>query len=330
MSFESDLADIVKQQFKKVGIRYDKTMNVRALTARYFEMLNRRITTIPRTVHFSKEIHDSLGTLRRKADTEQSEKAAEAWGALFLIRHLLTEGKNVNGFLSRGIGWAKGKKSVDKMLWDFGMHHLHLRKKFRDGFVERSDYLLFAVVAQGDAYFVDVRPHNLGGLEWVQQDLLKIMHSNWPELVDSKILRGVKGTVLTDKEKHELRRKNVNHAVEIGGNAIAPIGGGTMADGSSLSCKWLAMRLLHEVDQHQLCFDSKLEELRSGLEAKGIEIAARMEFELVLLDGLNPSDEVIGSLREDKCLSRDLCQMGFAVVERSTQLPIVVSLEEQL
>ncbi len=201
---------------------------------------------------------------------------------------------------------------MDGFLWDFGMHHLHLRKKFMpDGFVERSDYLLFAVIAQVNAYFVDVRPHpKPGDYGWVEQDLLKIMHSNWPELIDSKILRGVKGTALTDEQKHELRRKNANHATEIGGNAIAPIGGGTMADGSSFACRWLALKLSHEVRQHQLYCDW----------AKGPKIPTRLEFKLVLLDGLDPSNELIDSLPEDKCLSKDLYQMGFAVVERNTAL----------
>ena len=95
MSFKSDLADIIKQQFNNVGIRYEDNVDVCGLAARYLEMLNRRIVPTPRRVHFSEEIHDSLGDLRRKADMEQREKAADAWGALFLIRHLLTEGKNV-------------------------------------------------------------------------------------------------------------------------------------------------------------------------------------------------------------------------------------------
>ena len=54
-----------------------------------------------------------------------------------------------------------------------------------------------------------------------------------------------------------------------------------------------------------------------------------MEFELVLLDDLNLSDELMDLLRKDQCLSRDLCQMGFAIVEATTRLPIAVSLEEQ-
>ena len=328
MSFKSDLVDIVKQKFDKTGICYDDNMDVCGLAACYFEMLNRRIVPIPREVLFSEEIHDSLGKLTRETEVKQREKATEAWGAVFFIRYLLTEGKNLNGFLSRKIDSATGERSRDGLLWDFGMHHFHLSKKVEasSGFVKRSDYLLFAIITQEHAYFVDVRPHrdpqNLG---WVRQELLEIVHLNWPELIESKVLRGVKGTVLTDEQKKELRRKNTNHAAELGGNAVAPLGGGTMGDGSSLACRWMAQKLLHEISCHQDRFDTQPSDLRSALEDKGLGKAGEMEFELVLLDGLNPSDELIDSLREDQCLSRDLCQMGFAVVERTTRLPIVLS-----
>ena len=331
MSFKSDLADIIKQQFVRVGIRYDNNIDLCSLVLRYLEMLNIRVDPISRKVHFSEEIQDSLGILSLKTDEEKQGKAAEAWKTVFLIRGFLAEGKNVNGFLSKGIKFATGKRSIDGLLWDFGMHHFHLSKNFEtSGFVERADYLLFAVITQKDAYFVDVRAHpKQGDLGWVSRDLLKILYSNWPELVESKILRGVSGTELTDEEIQELRRKNCNHVTELGGNAIAPIGGGMMADGSSLSCRVLAMKLLHEIDQHQLYFDSQPQEVRFGLETEGIKISEEMEFDLVLLDGLNPSDNLIDSLRAEQCLSRDLCEMGLAVVERCTRSPIVVSNKEQ-
>ena len=331
MSFKSDLANMIKRQFDQRGIRYDNNMDVCGLASRYLEMLNRRIVPMRRSVHFSEEIHDSLGALRRQADMEQLEGAADAWGALFWLHHLLAEGENVNGFLSRGIDSATGSRSRDGLLWDYGMHHFHLNKKVEpSGFVKRSDYLLYAVMTEENAYFVDVRPHqdphNLG---WVRQDLLNIVHSNWPELIEPRILRGVKGTVLTDEEKAELRRKHVNHAPEICGDAIAPLGGGTMADGSSAACRVLAQKLLFEIERHQVIFDTQLSDVRSALEGKGVGKADEIEFGLVLLDDLNPSDELIDSLTEDQCLSRDLCQMGFAVVERTTRSPIVVSLVEQ-
>ena len=331
MSFKSDLADIINQQFVRVGIRYDNNIDLCSLVLRYLEMLKMRVDPISRKVHFSEEIQDSLGILSLKTDEEKQGKAVEAWKTVFLIRGFLAEGKNVNGFLSKGIKFATSKRSIDGLLWDFGMHHFHLSKNFEtSGFVERAGYLLFAVITQKDAYFVDVRAHpEKRGLGWVSQDLLKILYSNWPELVESKILRGVSGTELTDEEIQELRRKNCNHVTELGGNAIAPIGGGMMADGSSLSCKVLAMKLLHEIDQHQLYFDSQPQEVRFGLETEGIKISEEMEFDLVLLDRLNPSDNLIDSLRAEQCLSRDLCEMGFAVVERCTRSPIVVSNKEQ-
>ena len=84
----------------------------------------------------------------------------------------------------------------------------HLNKS---GFVERSDYLLFAIVSDADTFFVDIRPHqDPEKLQWVRQDLLTIIHSNWPELINQYVLRGVGGSTVTDEQKKELRRKNVN------------------------------------------------------------------------------------------------------------------------
>lgn len=333
MSFKLDLANTIKRQFDQHGVRYDNNMDVCDLASGYLEVLNRRVIPTPRKVSFSEELHDSLGRLIRDVDATRRGKALEAWRATFFLHYLLVNGENVNGFLSRWINFATGPKSRDGLLWDFGMHHFHLSQNFdADGFVNRKppDYLLFAILTEESAYFVDVRLHpNRGDLGWVRQDLLNIVHRNWPELIEPHILRGVKGTALTDEEKAELRRKNCNHAPDIGGNAIAPLGGGTMADGSSMACRRWAMKLLHEIESHQDYFDTQPLDLRTALEDKGLHKDGEMEFELVLLDTLNPSDELIASLTEDQCLSRDLCNMGFAVVERTTRLPIVVSLVEQ-
>ena len=325
MNFESDLTNIVKQQFSKVGIRYDDSMEIGCLISRYFEMQNRRIAPEHRRVHFSDELHDSLGKLARETNAAKQENAHEAWGGVFFIRHLLVEGENVIRFLSKNVNRLI---STDGLLWDFGMHHFHLSKKVEEsGFVKRSGYLLYAIITQTDAYFVDIRPHpKRRDLGWVQQYLLKVVHSNWPELIEPNVLPGVTGSELTDKEKQELRRKNCNHATQLGGSAIAPLGGGTMSDGSSSLCRWNAMKLLHEINRHQCYFDSQPAELRAQLEDKGVEISDKMEFRLVQVTGLNLAAELIDSLTENQCLSRDLCRMGFVVVEASTRLVIVVKI----
>ena len=327
MTFKSDLACIIKREFDEAGIIYDNNLDACSLTARYFEMLCRRIVPLPRRVHFSEEIHDSLGKLRRKADVEHQVQADDAWGTVFLIRSLLAEGENVTRFLSKNVN---SLISGDGLLWDYGIHHLHLSKEVEEsGFVKRSDYLLFAIVTQEDAYFVDVRLHpKPDDLGWVQQDLLEIVHSNWPELVESRALRGVKGTTITDEEKQELRRKNCNHVAQVGDYAIAPIGGGTMANGSSSLCQWLSLKLMQEIKQNQRYFDSQPPELQSRLEAMGIKISGKMNFELVQLDNLNTSSEVVDSLTAEQSLSTGLSQMGLVIVEATTGLPIVVSFED--
>ena len=288
---------------------------------------------MPRKVHFSSELSDSLGKIVQETDAERTEKALEAWRAIFLIRDLFVKGENVTRFLSKNVKhFLSELKKTDGLLLHFGMHHFHLSGKLEKSgeFSKRSDYLLFAIIADADAFFVDVRLHPAPeSLVWFRQDLLNIVYSNWPELVEPHMLRGVKGDKLTNEQKKELRRKNINHVTELGDDAISPIGGGMMCDGSSTLYGVRADKLLNEINRHQSYLDSQPVELRSKLEAKGMEIAGAMEFQLVSLDSLSPSDELIEALSEGQCLSRDLCRMGFAIVEATTRLPVVISLEGQ-
>ena len=331
MSFESDLKGIIHREFEAFDIECNvEEMDVSDLTARYCEMLRRHITPIPRTVYLSNEIRTSLGKLARETDPKQQKKVREARNTTFLLRHLLSEGKDVTRFLSKHIKDSPGEKGIpDKLLWDHRMHHFHLCSdvdRKAPAFVQRSDYLLFAIVTQDRVYFVDVRRHHdPEQLLWVRQDLLDIVCSNWPELIKPHVLRGVQGTVVTDEEKRELRRKNVNHAPELGGQAVAPLGWGTTMAGSSTWCRFWADRLLHEIRHHQSCFDAHVSDIRSALEDNGVRVSGELEFELVVLGHLDLADAVMVSLRGDRCLSRTLCNMGFAIVERTTRAPIVLN-----
>lgn len=327
MNFESDLIDIIKFRLNTDDISYNKYGDASYFAARYYEIQTRKIVATPRIVNFSNEIHDSLGKLIGETDAEQREKALEAWQTVFRIRHLFVKGRDVTQFLSKSVNDLDSK---DKLLWDFGMHHFHLSSQLeKSGFVKRSDYLLFAIVGNTDAYFVDIRPHyDPEQLLWVRQELLKIVHSNWPELIKPCVLKWALGDELTDKQKDELRKKNINHIPQIGDHAIAPLGGGMIMDGSSALCRIWGDKLLHEIKRHQSYFDKQPVELRFELEAKGIKTSDLMEFKLVPLDNLNPSAELINSLGKDHCLSKNLCQMGFLIVEAVTQLPVVVSVED--
>ena len=329
MNFEADLERIVKSQFDMHGIVYDDTMDIRDLATCFLEMTNRRISRCRRNVVFSDEIHSSIGALLQATErsAEEQARARDAWWAVYLLRQQLANGDNVNGFLSKNILHATGRQSRDGLLWDYGMHHFHLSKETDDSrFALRSDYLLFAIVAENTAYFVDVMPHrDPQGLQWVRQDLLKIVHSNWPELIERNVLHGVSGTCVTDEEKKVLRGKNANLATNLGGVAIAPLGGGVASDGSSILCRDAAMRLLHEIKRHQTVFASLESQLPMLLGGEGFDTNEKVELELVLLDSLDLSTGALDALNEDDCLSKILCQLGFVVLERITRTPVVVS-----
>ncbi|MDE3262506.1 MAG: hypothetical protein OYL41_11055 [Acidobacteriota bacterium] len=327
MDLTADLDRIIREQFDKSGVSYDQSLQVGDLAAIYFEMLNRRIYPRPRRVHFSKELTESLGRLTRETDPNQKRKAADAWSAVFKIRYLMVRGRNVNAFLHKGIESATGKRSRDGMLWDFGMHHFHLSTELGDsGFVERSDYLLFAVLTEEDAYFVDVRRHpTADDFGWSRQELLKIVQANWRALTEPTKLYGVQGDAWTDQERATLRKKNANVVTDLDGQAVAPLGGGLTAAGSSILCRRRADELMQEIESHQEYFDTPPAELRPALQNRGMATAGKMEFDLVLLGDLGLSKDDLDALGGDHCFSKRLCELGFAVVERTTRCPIVVN-----
>ena len=158
MNFDSDLRDIIESYFASEGIRYESSEELSRLAVRYFEMRIRRISPVPRTVRLSNEIHSSLGELAQETDSAKADEASEAWGTVFYLHHLFVEGESVVPYLSRRVEDAA---KPDPLLWDWGIHHLHLRRHPGDsGFIRRSDYLLFVIVTDTEAFFVDVRPHS--------------------------------------------------------------------------------------------------------------------------------------------------------------------------
>ena len=332
MNFERDLEQIIKSQFDQHGITYEDGLDIGQLATSYLEMVNKRIQPTPRKVLLSDRIHHSLGQLLHASsdDPETKKKAQEARETVSMLRRLFERGEDVNCFLGRGIEHASGLRSHDGLLWDFGLHHFHLCKTMKpNGFVERSDYLLFAALTSDAAHFVDVKPHrHPQRLEWVQQDLLSIVHTNWPELVAPNVLRGVLPSPVNDKELKELRRNHFYYAAELGGAAIAPLGGGTMTDGSSVMCRLWAGRLLHEVRRHQEFFGENAFELARNVRQQGLSNERKVEFELAFLDSLDPPTELLEVLKAENCFSKYLCALGAVVIEASTKIPIVISLRE--
>ena len=325
MDFLSDLKLAIVSEFQRQGISFPESADLDHLASRYLEMRICRIEPVPRKVHFSEEIHDSLGNLSRETDPKVRGKALEAWGRVFYLRHLFESGDTVMPFLSREVNNTEPKKP-DGLLWDYAMHHLHLsRRDGRHGFVKGSRWLLFVIVADQDVFFVDVRPHvDPEKFQWVHQDLLDIVHNNWPELTESRVLHGFTARKITNAEKLELRRKNVNVAHQVGGRVIAPLGFGTSGDGHSKLCRFLADKLLHDLEQHQGILDSSSAELRATFVEDGMSEDAEMDFKLVRRAELDMSEDQSAKMSSAEGFSRTLWLHGFVIIETSTRSLIIV------
>ena len=323
MAFLSDLNRAIVSEFRHQGISFPDCADLDHLVSRYLEMRIRRIEPVPRKVHFSDEIHHSLGNLARETNPEDREESLEAWTTIFYLRQLFERGDTVIPFLTDRV---KDAETTDDLLWDYAMHHLHLsRKDGKDGFVKRSDWLVFIIVADQDVFFVDVRLHeDSENLQWVRQDLLDIVHSNWPELTESRLLHGVKGSTVTDPEKRNLRRKHVNLVQEVGGRAIAPLGFGTAGDGHSILCRFLADKFVYELEEHQRILDSSSAELRATFIENGMPEDAEMDFQLIRRAELDMSQDQSAKMRGAEGFSRTLWLSGFAIIETYTRSLIIV------
>ena len=323
MNLQRDLVNIVQKYFSQQGISYNGSGDADDLAARYFEMLLRRIAPVPRRVHLSDELHTSLGNLTRTSGAKQRTKALEAWNAVFRIRYIMASGGDLTPYQSKGI---MDSTSKDGLLWDYGMHHFHLSSGFeKSGFARRSDYLLFALVADEDAFLVDVRNHrDPEDLLWVRQNLLKIVHRNWPEIISTRILHGIRGETLTDQQKKELRSKNINSAADLGDYAIAPLGWGTVLDGSSTFCRVRADKLLHELKWHEDVLSHPTEELRAHLEGIGVA-PGKEDFRLVLLESVDATTELVDHLQQGDHQSHGLYAAGFAIVEATNGHPVTIT-----
>jgi hypothetical protein len=122
----------------------------------------------------------------------------------------------------------------DGLYNDFRVVHFHLGIGLDPtGYINRTGPLLFAAIDGVSVYEIGIYNHG----EWFELDILDIIDTNWPHLLDHVTLRAldVKNCPNTRDEIRALRRGNVNTIIKLkSGRIIAPPGGGLAADGTSI------------------------------------------------------------------------------------------------
>lgn len=208
-----DWTNILKDELESQG--YNTTgLNDEKIGILYFSSKMRLISTKPRNVLLSdgficpQELQDGLELLKQK----------------------IINGENIRPNQSR---FLKKLNVKDGLLFDWDIHHLHLGTTIEsDGFINRTGPLLYVRFDENNAYFLNVENHGA----WTMQELLRIIHRNWPESIENFRVEGAVAlsTNFSDEDLKNLRNAQVNSLIEVESGAIyiGP-GWGIVASGDS-------------------------------------------------------------------------------------------------
>jgi hypothetical protein len=99
----------------------------------------------------------------------------------------------------------KRDQDRDRMLADWGVHHLHLSAVVEPGgYTERGDHLLYAIFRRDDAYLLGIYTHR----DWALDDVAHVIIRNWDGLdIFHKLRYAVGATRLPNEEERKRARK---------------------------------------------------------------------------------------------------------------------------
>ncbi len=148
------------------------------------------------------------------------------------LKTKLTAGDDVTPYLSKMLLKSDYE---DSLLNDWGIHHFHLGKNVdSSGFINRTGPLLFVFATPTDACCIGVFSHGV----WSDQELVRILHRNWPAAISTFRLNGVLGLsqISSNQDIAELRKAGCQTVVEVEqGIVYAPTGGGYSTAGTSIA-----------------------------------------------------------------------------------------------
>lgn len=214
MDLKADLHSLMAVDMRKRGVA---PSGQRDIGYQYFNLMKRLVSVRPRNIIKSKEFFCPPEYALALEDFEKAIK----------------EGKNLNWYLSDSI---RNPSAPDDLLNDWNIVHFHLSRRFRaDGFVKRSNYQVFAWIADDCAYLIQIYSHRADNL-YCRQEMIRIIENNWPQLLEPYKLKDVVrlSETFDDEAYSKIRKAHATSFVQTGENKVyGLIGGGYMSDGSS-------------------------------------------------------------------------------------------------
>lgn len=226
MDLHNDWREFLRSQFEQYSFLKEEDyidLPSDEIEVVYFNWISRVIQPAKRKVHYSKEFK-CLNTINK--GMEKVVKKIQLGQDLIPNQSRLLTDIHFN----------------DNLLFDWGIQHLHLGSKVEEnGFVERSNYLLYLFIREQDAYLLQIMDHS----SFNKQELVRIIHRNWPELIEKYKIEDVLSIEpkLTDYGVKKFRKYQLNGAIEAEeGIYYLPIGGGLTSAGTSSDATWHILR----------------------------------------------------------------------------------------
>ena len=281
-----DWVEFSRNQIIAFGYNLSGNENDDDLTILYFNIVFRHIEPLPRKVLLSHEFilpTDSTGRFDYNNNFNELKRKIEA-------------GEDINPYLSRRIVKLDYN---DPMLNDWGVQHFHLgQTTMSSGLIEGTKHVIFAKILYDTAYIIQAYDHD----HWTDGEVLTILHSNWPELLEPHRIHGIYAIKESrDSDLGQIRKAHINPTIDLGnGNVFAPLGGGVVMNGRSMELIRKNILYKHSIRSVEKWIINNSDSIREALRQNGITIGSPIRLRLIFADNgsflCDESDRNIGIL----------------------------------
>jgi len=257
----NDWTNILKEQLINYGYNIDPNEDNENICIMFFNLQKRLIPNKKRKVLYS-------GVFSCPPDYKSG---------LDIIIKKIENGGSLLPHLSKLI---KDITYNDPMLNGWGVYHLHLGTTLdSDGFIKRTGPLLYARFDNDNAYLINVYEHGA----WTKQEIIKIIHRNWPKSIESFLLKGVIESEhkFNDNDLKDLRNSHINTFIEVENGVIyAPLGWGSSLSGVSTQAVLQCNHYARYFKKLETYIKENVSYFKDKIEKHGLPVPEMLDFKL--------------------------------------------------
>lgn len=257
MDFYRDWISHLRNILKQFG--YIPATEEKHVSFQYFNLVRRLVRPIPRKILIAKEF-------RCPANLQKG---------LELVEEKIKKGIDLRPHLSKRIS---DLNYDDDLLNDWDIYHLHLGTNLdKDGFMNRTGPVLFVRFDEDNAYFINVLGHG----SWTNQEMLRIIHRNWPKSIERFRIQGVDGLAkpVTDEDIKSFRSAHVLSIIEPEPGVIyGPPGMGLTTAGIGVEVVRASDHYAMLMREYEEIIKENIDEIEKKVKGEGRELGKKLSF----------------------------------------------------